>query len=284
MEPNRQIHGDAPRGPETHAKHQTTNRITPHTGRAIGATTDLIRDTDPISEERALTGEITRLMRERAAHGETDPATITNDVGMTTGEVRARSKKLDALLTDPLPEAYDYEDADYADMATVRLLKLWRFPDPTIGVILHEYRDPMARIEPSENPRTKVWWNYIPRTILNTKLTDVEPFDKRLMRAYMEEARENDGRPTIGVDPLRRVYHALIIMGKKEVKVRDVVESDLAGLTADSYDGKAQQVRRALDLLVRTGAMTKEEKDGLSTVYEDNGLRDLSIPPIHFGL
>lgn len=128
------------------------------------------------------------------------------------------------------------------------------------------------------------WWDYLPRTILNTDLTDVDPFDANLMRAYMEDAKENGGRPTIGVDPLRGVYNALVIMGKEEVTAREVVESDLVAFTSDSYDSQARQVRRALNLIVRTGAMTSKESPGLPTVYSDNGLGDLSLPPLHIGL
>lgn len=284
MEPPKQTRGDALTGPETHPTDAPSNHPTQTQSAREEDSTGAIGDCSLVSERRALRREITRFLMEHArAHGAVQPSKIENDVGMALKEVRARSDKLDALLTDLLPESYDYEEVDFADMATVRLLKIWRFEDPAIGVIINEYRDPLARVEPSENPRNKVWWSYLPRTILNTDLTDVDPFDANLMRAYMEDSREHGGRPTIGVDPLRRVYHALMFIDKAEITVRDVVDSDFLYWTTDKRRTQEQRVRRALNLFVRAGAMSKQ-RDGRAYVYTDTGLSELSIPPLHIGL
>lgn len=289
MEPRKQNHYNAHTGSETPSNRQTNNPATPTPRAHRGATRALSRvstDETPFrEEERALTGKISHLLvRLINDNGDSiEPSTIENDVGMTVEEVRSRSPKLDALLNDLLPEEYDYDEIDHADMATVRLLKIWRFEEPAIGVILLKLRS-REKIEPSTK-RLKMarWCNYLPRTIINTNFTDAEPFDANLMRAFMKDAREHGGRPTVGVDSLREVYHALMLMGKKEVTIRDVVDSDFVVWTTNKRRSQEQRVRRSLDLLVKAEAMDKK-KVGRPYVYEDAGLRELSIPPLTIGL
>lgn len=284
MEPKKDIDGDAHTGPETPSKQPTTNPSTLTLIDRGGASTDASGDATLTNEERELTTEITHFMVDQArAHGAVEASTIKNDVGMTLEEVRARSEKLDALLTGLLPEEYDYDEIDYADMATVRLLKIWRFSDPAIGVVLLKLRS-REDVEGSiERLRMARWWDYLPRTILNTDLADVDPFDANLMRAFIEDARENGGRPTIGVDSLREVYHALILMDADEVTVGEVVDSGFIHWTTDKRRTQEQRVRRALDLLVRAGAMSKT-KEWRGWVYQEEGLQEVSIPSLTIGL
>lgn len=284
MEPPKEPNGDALTVPENPRTDAPTNHSTLTQNAREVASTSSTEERSPVHDERALTGKITRFMMEQArAHGTIDPSTIENDVGMTEEEARARSDKLDALLTHPLPEEYDYDEIDYADMATVRLLKIWRFEDPAIGVILLKRRS-RKDVEGSKERLTMArWWDYLPRTILNTNLNDVEPFDRDLMHAFMEDARERGGRPCVGVDSLREVYHALMFMDKEEVTVRDVVDSDFIYWTTDKRRTQEQRVRRALNLFVRAGAMSKQ-RNGRAYVYEDTGLNGLSIPQLHIGL
>lgn len=284
MESPKQTLGDALTGSESPPTNTPANHPNPTQNAREEATASSKGERSPLNGKRALTGKITKLLMEQIRiHGAVDPSTIENDVGMTEEEVRARSPKLDALLTDLLPEEYDYQDVDLADMATVRLLKIWRFSDPAIGVILLKRRSREEVDGSTKRLKMARWWDYLPRTIINTDLTDVEPFDLNLMTAYMEDAREHGGRPSVGIDSLREVYHALTLMDREEITVKEIIESGFIVWTTDKSSSQARRVRRALNLLVRAGALTATQSPGLPTTYTDNGLGDLSIPPLHIG-
>ncbi|WP_162354499.1 bifunctional DNA primase/polymerase [Natrialba swarupiae] len=205
-----------------------------------------------------------------------DPAETTNDVGMTLKEVRERSEKLDRLLSDLLPRDYDYHSVSEADMATARLLLLWRFDEATTGALLQAYRDREGRVEGSESKMRRK--DYVATTVRKTALLDVEAFDRDLMRAFMEDARENGGRPTVSLESVREVYNVLILIDREQYTVQDIMETDMVARGYAKGASVKRRVRRALHLLVRTGALEDRKSPGFPTQYVDTGLSDLYIP------
>lgn len=193
-----------------------------------------------------------------------DPNKVENDVGVPLEEIRIASPKLDALLTQYCPSGYP--SPSEADMATVSLLLYWRFDETDIANILRATR-PRAKINRDE---------YVSTTIKNTALTEIHPCDSDLLKALINNAKRNQGRPEASSLTLMEVRETLLTLNGKAT-VREMAEFGLIGDDGIKEESLKRRIRRGLNILEDAGYVSSK-RDGRAIVWESNGLEDFDLP------